>query len=343
MNNKTKYAVMIAMVITVGLCLSTLASAGKPLLINGAGATFPYPIYSKWFSEYAKSDQTVNFNYQSIGSGGGIRQITLKIVDFGASDAPMTDTELKAVKGEILHLPTVLGGIVVAYNILGVTGKVNFTQKALADIFLGKIKRWDDPALAAINPGVRLPAKPIIVVHRADGSGTTDLFTDFLSKANPAWLNQVGRGKTVKWPVGLGGKGNEGVSALLKQMPYAIGYLELSYAVHNKLSYGRIENSAGEFIDCTTESVILAAASATMPADFRISITNADGRGAYPIAGFTWLLVYRKPEDPIKGKALVGFLKWMLREGQQFAGTLGYAPLPKGVMEKVQKTVESIQ
>ncbi len=337
-----KCSVIITMVVVIGLCLAGLASAGKPLLINGGGATFPYPIYSKWFFEYAKVDPTVNFNYQSIGSGGGIKQITVKLVDFGATDAPMTEEELKEVKGEILHLPTVLGGVVTAYNIPGVSAKLNFTQKALAEIFLGKIKKWNDPALMIANPGVSLPDKAIIVVRRADGSGTTFIFTDFLSKANPAWLSRVGRGKAVKWPVGLAGKGNEGISGLVQQIPHSIGYVEFGYAVHNKLSYGRIENAAGKFIDCTTESVTNAATSATMPADFRVSITNAAGAGTYPIASFTWLLVYKEQADLVKGKALVRFLKWMLHEGQQFAVPLGYAPLPLEVIKLTEAAIKKI-
>jgi phosphate transport system substrate-binding protein len=337
-----KCSVIIAMVVTVGLCLATIVGAANLLLINGGGATFPYPIYSKWFSEYAKVDKTVNFNYQSIGSGGGIKQITSKIVDFGATDSPMTDEELKQVTGEILHLPTVLGGVVPAYNIPGVSAKLNFSQKALAEIFLGKIKKWNDPALVAANPGVKLPAESIVVVHRSDGSGTTFVWTDFLSKVNPAWLSRVGRGKSVKWPVGLGGKGNEGISGLVQQVPNTIGYLELGYAIHNKLSYGRVENSAGEFIDCTAESVMQAAASAAIPADFRVSITNAPSRGVYPIASFTWLLLYRQQEDPIKGKALIGFLKWMLRDGQQFAEPLGYVPLPTEVIKLEEGAIKQI-
>ena len=330
--------------VTSCLTLTTVVSAAKLLLINGAGATFPYPIYSKWFAEYATVDPTVNFNYQSIGSGGGVRQIIAKTVDFGASDGPMTDEELKQSPAEILHLPTVLGGVVTIYNIPGVSAKLNFTQKALAEIFLGKIKWWNDEALASANPGVSLPGEPIIVVHRADGSGTTYIWTDFLAKVSPVWSSRIGRGKSVNWPVGLGGKGNEGVAGLVKQTPYAIGYVELGYALQNRLAYGRVENAAGEFADCTIESVTQAAASAaaTMPADFRVSITNASGRSTYPIASFTWLLVYREQEDPVKGKALVSFLKWMLREGQQYAGPLGYAPLPSEVIKREEATIERI-
>ncbi len=326
------------------LIVATLAGAEKLLLINGAGATFPYPIYSKWFAEYAKVNPTVNFNYQSIGSGGGVRQIIAKTVDFGASDGPMTTDELKQVPAPVLHLPTVLGGVVVTYNIPGIETKLNFTQKALADIFLGKIKRWDDAALAGANAGMPLPPQPIVVIHRSDGSGTTYIWTDFLSKISSAWSNVVGRGKSVNWPVGLGGKGNEGVAGLVKQTPYAIGYVELGYALQNRLAYGRVENAAGEFAECTLESVTQAAASVVekMPADFRVSITNAPGRGTYPIASFTWLLVYRDQEDPVKGEALLSFLKWMLHDGQQLVGPLGYAPLPPEVVKLEEVAIGQI-
>ena len=335
----------ILLVLASGLTLATGASAAKLLLITGAGATFPYPIYSKWFAEYAKADPTVNFNYQSIGSGGGVRQITAKTVDFGASDGPMTDEELKQASGELLHLPTVLGGVVVIYNIPGVTAKLDLTQKALADIFLGKITRWNDAALASANANVTLPNQPIIVVHRSDGSGTTYIWTDFLAKVSPAWANRVGRGKSVNWPIGLGGKGNEGVAGLVKQTPYSMGYVELGYALQNQLAYARVENAAGEFIECTPATVTQAAAGAmaTMPPDFRVSITNTPARGAYPIASFTWLLVYREQENAVKGRALVNFLRWMLHEGQQYASSLGYAPLPPEIIKLEEATIEHIR
>ena len=316
--------------------------AAQLLLINGAGATFPYPIYSKWFAEYVKVDPSANFNYQSIGSGGGIRQIIAKTVDFGASDGPMTEDELKQAPGEILHCPTVLGGIVAISNIPGVNAKLNFTQKALADIFLGTIKRWNETALTSANPGVNLPAEPIVVVHRSDGSGTTYIWTDFLSKVSAKWRNTVGLGKSVNWPVGLGGKGNEGVAGLVKQTPYSIGYVELGYALNNHLSDGRVENAAGEFVSCTTETVTQAAAATSMPRDFRVSITNASGRGVYPIASFTWLLVYREQDNPNKGQRIVQFLKWMLHEGQQYAAPLGYAPLPAPVIQLEEAAIDQI-
>src|SRR3989338_2504792 len=334
----------IGVVALLGALVAGTAQAARLLLINGAGATFPYPIYSKWFAEYAKVDASVNFNYQSIGSGGGIRQILERTVDFGASDGPMTDEQLAKAPGELLHLPTVLGGVVATYNAPGVSAKLNFTPEALAGIFLGRVTRWNDPALAQANSGIALPDKPIVVVHRADGSGTTYIWTDFLSKVSSEWSKRVGRGTSVNWPVGLGAKGNEGVSGLVKQTPYAIGYVELGYALHNTLLYGRVENAAGEFVDCTLESVTQAAAGAagTMPKDFRVSITNPPGRGVYPIASFTWLLVYRQQEDPVKGRSLVNFLKWMLQKGQQYAGPLGYAPLPPEVITLEEAAIEHI-
>jgi phosphate transport system substrate-binding protein len=339
-----KRTAYLLLVLAGSFVLAAVADAGRLLLVNGAGATFPYPIYSKWFAEYAKVDPTVNFNYQSIGSGGGIRQVLARTVDFGASDGPMTDEQLRQAPGDILHLPTVLGGVVAIHNIPGMGAKLNFTQKALADIFLGKVKRWNDPTIAGANPGANLPDQPIIVVHRSDGSGTTYIWTDFLSKVSPVWAKTVGRGTSVNWPVGLGGKGNEGVSGLVKQTPYAIGYVELGYALQNRMLYGRLENASGEFMDCTLESVTKAAAgaAATMPSDFRVSITNPPGRGVYPIASFTWLLVYREQENPVKGKALVGFLKWMLREGQPYAGPLGYAPLPPEIITLEEAAIEQI-
>jgi len=314
------------------------------VLINGAGATFPYPIYSKWFSEYAKVDTSVTFNYQSIGSGGGIRQTIARTVDFGASDGPMSDEQLKQAPGEVLHFPTVIGGVVPAYNIPGVKEKLNLTQEALANIFLGKITQWNDPALTRANPKVNLPAKPIVVVHRSDGSGTTYVWTDFLSKISPTWAEKVGRGTSVNWPVGLGAKGNEGVAGLVKQTPYSIGYVELEYARSNQMTFARVENAEKEFVDCTIESLTAAAAGAakTMPSDFRVSITNAPGKGSYPVASFTWLLIYRVQEDPVKGQALVRFLKWMLRDGQKYAGPLGYAPLPKEVIRMEEAAIEKI-
>jgi len=326
------------------LPLLTSVAFGGTVLLNGAGATFPYPIYSKWFDLFAKVEPGVRFNYQSIGSGGGIRQITEKTVDFGATDGPMTDDQLWKVSGALLHFPTVLGGDVAAYNIPEVREKLNFTQKALVGIFTGTLTRWNDPELARVNPGATLPDKPIILVHRSDGSGTTYIWTDFLSKVSPEWEKKVGRSTSVNWPVGIGGKGNEGVSGLVKQTPYSIGYVEWGYAIHSHLTFGLIENAEGEFVDCTVESITKAASAAvkTMPSDFRVSITNAPGKGAYPAASFTWLLIYREQENAIKGEAIIKFLHWMLHEGQRYAPDLGYAPLPEEVISMVEKAIDKI-
>jgi phosphate transport system substrate-binding protein len=307
---------------------------GQKVQINGAGATFPYPIYSKWFSEYNKLHPEIEINYQSIGSGGGIRQVTNQTVFFGASDGPMTAEQLQAAPGKILHFPSVLGADVPVYNIPGVDAELKFTGPVLADIFLGKITKWNDAAVARLNPGVKLPATDITVCHRSDGSGTTYIWVDYLSKASPEWKKKVGVATSVNWPVGIGGKGNEGVAGLVKQTPGAIGYVELIYALQNKIDYGTVQNTAGEFVRATTESVSTAAAAAAkqMPADFRVSITNAPGKGVYPISSFTWLLFYENPKDKQRAKIMVDFMKWALGDGQKFAPELGYAPLPKEVV-----------
>ncbi len=312
--------------------------------LNGAGATFPYPIYSKWFSEYAKSHSGVAINYQSIGSGGGIRQVTAGTVDFGASDMPMTDKQLQDSKVKILNLPTVLGAVVPAYNIPGVTGEVKFTPEALAGIFLGKIARWNDKALTAANPDISFPDKEIIVAHRSDGSGTSFIWTDYLSKVSPEWKTSVGADTSVKWPVGLGAKGNEGVSGLIRQMSGSIGYVELIYAVQNKIPYGSVRNSAGTFVKASLESVTAAAASAPkMPADFRVSITNSPGKDAYPISSFTWLLIPQQAKNPANGKILADFLNWMVTEGQTMTTALAYAPLPDNVVAKEKETIKLVK
>ncbi|MBI4516600.1 MAG: phosphate ABC transporter substrate-binding protein PstS [Deltaproteobacteria bacterium] len=318
------------------LSLLFAGSAHAQLLINGAGATFPYPMYSKWFNLYTQVDPSVRFNYQSIGSGGGIKQITEQTVDFGASDGPMTDEQLRAAPGHIMHFPTVLGADVLTYNAEGVPPRLKVTPEAIAGIFLGKITKWNDPALAATNPGVPLPNRDIIVVHRSDGSGTTYIWTDYLSKVSPEWKAKVGKGTSVNWPVGLGGKGNEGVTGLVKQTPFSLGYVELVYAISNKLPFADVKNQAGSFVQPSLESVTAAAAglAQTMPDDFRVSITNAPGADAYPISSMTWLLVYEKQKDAEKGRKLVQFIDWMLRDGQQYAPTLHYAPLPKEVAAK---------
>jgi phosphate transport system substrate-binding protein len=325
------------------LCLALAVPAVGQTTLNGAGATFPYPIYSKWFSEYHKLHQDVEINYQSIGSGGGIRQVLAGTVDFGATDGPMTDEQLQQAKVKIFHIPTVLGAYVPAYNIPGVSGELKFTPDVLAGIFLGKITSWNDPALMKINPGVNLPNQPIVVVHRSDGSGTTYIWTDYLSKVSSEWKNGPGKGTSVKWPVGLGGKGNEGVAGMIRQMQGAIGYIELIYAIQNNISYGPVKNAAGDFVKASLDSVTAAAASVkNMPADFRVSITNAPGKDAYPISSFTWLLIPEKSKDPNKGKILVDFLNWMLDSGEKMAAALSYAPLPDNVASKVRETIKQI-
>jgi phosphate transport system substrate-binding protein len=313
--------------------------------INAAGATFPYPIYSKWFDEYHKLHPSVQINYQSIGSGGGIRQLLDKTVDFGASDGPMTDEQLQQAGFKILHFPTVLGAAVPSYNIPGVPGELKFTPEALAGIFLGKVTKWNDPAIAGANPGVKLPADDIVVIHRSDGSGTTYIWTDYLSKVSADWQSKVGKNTSVNWPVGLGGKGNEGVAGLLKQTPDSIGYVELIYAIQNSLPYGTVKNSSGEFIKASLAGVSAAAAGAakSMPEDFRVSITNPPGKDAYPISSFTWLLIPAQIQDPAKKAAIKDFLTWMLTSGQQFCEPLAYAKLPKEVVAKEQKAVALIQ
>jgi len=309
------------------------------LLINGAGATFPFPLYSKWFAEYDKQHPGEQFNYQSIGSGGGVKQITEKTVDFGASDAPMTNAELAKAPG-VVHIPMVLGAVAVVYN--GAPAGVKLTGEAVADIFLGKITRWNDPKLQAIPGQPKLPDVAITVAHRSDGSGTTAVFTDYLAKASPEWRSRVGAGKSVKWPTGLGGKGNEGVTGTVKSTPGAIGYVELAYAKQNALTMASIKNADGNFVAPSIESTSAAAAGVDMPADYRVSITNAKGHDAYPIASFTYILLYKDQADATKGKAIVQFLWWAIHDGQKLAGPLDYAPLPKPVVTKVEHTLRTI-
>lgn len=319
-------------VVLASACGATLVA--QNVQINGAGATFPYPIYSKWFDEYHKLHPNVAINYQSIGSGGGIRQITNQTVFFGASDGPMTDEQLQAAPGKILHFPTVLGADVPIYNVAGVKD-LKFSGPLLADIFLGKVTKWNDPAIAKLNPGVALPGTNITVVHRAEGSGTTYIWVDYLSKVSPEWKTKVGVSTAVKWPTGVGGQGNEGVAGLVSQTPGAIGYVELIYALQTKISYGAVQNMAGEFVLASEVSVTAAAAAAAtqMPPDFRVSITNAPGKGVYPISSFTWLLLYENPKDKNQSKIMVDFMKWALSDGQKFTGGLGYAPLPADVVK----------
>jgi len=325
------------------LAFASLASAET--LINGAGATFPYPLYSKWFSEYAKIDTSVKFNYQSIGSGGGIKQITAQTVDFGASDKFLSDAELAAAPGKLLHIPTVMGAVVVTYNLPGIPKGLKLNSEDVANIFLGKITKWNDKRIVDDNPGVNLPDKAIIVVHRSDGSGTTSIFTDYLSGVNSDWAAKVGKGASVKWPVGLGGKGNEGVAGQIKTTQYTIGYVELAYAFENKLPYATLKNKAGAFVEPSIKTTSAAAAAAikNMPADYRISLVNQPAKDAYPIVGFTWLLVYQDQKDKTKGKKLVEFLNWSLHKGQKMAAPMLYAPLPESVVKMVEKTIKSIK
>jgi phosphate transport system substrate-binding protein len=330
--------------IALFLCLAVAIPALSQTTINGAGATFPYPMYSKWFSEYHKAHSDVQINYQSIGSGGGIRQVLAGTVDFGASDGPMSDEQLAQAKVKILHIPTVLGAVVPAYNIPGVTGEVKFTPEALAGIFLGKITAWNDKAITSANAGVNFPNQPIVVIHRSDGSGTSYIFTDYLSKISSDWKNGPGKGTSVKWPVGLGGKGNEGVAGMIRQMEGSIGYVELIYAVQNKINYGSVKNSAGSFVKASLDSVTAAAASVkSMPADFRVSITNPAGKDAYPISSFTWLLIPAQSKDPAKGKIIVDLLNWVESDGQRMTSELAYAPLPESVVNKVKETIKQVR
>lgn len=317
--------------------------------INGAGATFPYPIYSKWFDEYAKVNANAKINYQSIGSGGGIKNITDGTVDFGATDSPMKDEEIQKANSnngnnDIIHIPTVIGSVVLTYNIPGVDKKINLTPEAITGIFLGKIKKWNDPLIAGENKDVTLPDKDIVVCHRTDGSGTTYVFTDYLGKVSPEWKSGPGVAKDVKFPVGQGAKGNEGVTGLVKQLEYSIGYVELVYALQNKLQYANVKNAAGEFITPTLEALSKAAdvSASQMPDDMRTSITNASGPGAYPISSYTYILIFKNQKDEGKGKIMKGFLEWALTEGKKFAVDLGYAPLPEAVTKKALDKIKML-
>jgi phosphate transport system substrate-binding protein len=339
----------IAAILLVIFGLAGFYIARAVLSINGAGASFPEPIYSKWFDEYHKKDPNIQINYQAIGSGGGIRQITEGTVDFGASDGPMNDDQLKAFQDKhgfpVLHFPTVLGAAVPTYNVPGVTAELNFTPEVLAGIFLGKITKWNDPAISAANKGVNLPGNDIVVVHRSDGSGTTYIWTDYLSKVSDEWKGKVGKNTSVNWPTGLGGNKNEGVAGLVKQTPNSVGYVELIYAIQNKMSYGRVKNSSGDFIKADLASVTAAAAGAakSMPDDFRVSITNAPGKTAYPISSFTWLLIPSKFSDAAKRDAIKGFVKWMLADGQSDTEALAYSKLPKEVVAKELGALDKVQ
>jgi phosphate transport system substrate-binding protein len=342
-----KSVAMILSLATAFLVVAVPSSAQT--LINGAGATFPYPIYSKWFNEYHKLHPDVQINYQSIGSGGGIRQVTEGTVDFGATDGPMNDQQLAEFQKKrgcgVLHLPTVMGAVVVTYNIPGIKESLNFSPEAIAGIFLGKITKWDDPSITSANPKVKLPNADIVVVHRSDGSGTSYCWTDYLSKVSDEWKTKVGNGTSVNWPVGLGGKGNEGVSGQVKQTANSVGYVELIYAVQNHLPYANVKNAAGQFVkpDLASTTAAAAAAAKTMPEDFRVSITNAAGKNAYPIATFTWLLIPERIQDPAKHKAITEFLHWMLTSGQDMTAALTYARLPKEVVEREKKAISKVK
>jgi phosphate transport system substrate-binding protein len=325
--------------------LALLAVGASAQNINGAGATFPNPIYSKWFSEYSQLHPNVKINYQPIGSGGGIRQVTEGTVDFGATDGPMSDDQLSSAKVKVMHIPTVLGAVVPVYNIPGVNKDLNFSGDVIADIYLGKITKWNDSRIAKDNPGTSLPDKAILPVYRSDGSGTTYIFTDFLSKVSPDWLSKVGKATSVKWPTGIGQKGNEGVAGMVRQSPNSFGYVELIYAEQNKMSFGAVRNASGKFLKASTGGVTAAAAAAakTMPADYRISITNATGAESYPISSFTWLLIPTHSTDPAKAKALADFLGWMLDHGEGEAAAMTYAPLPKPVQDMVRKSIANVK
>ena len=324
------------------LALGLSASASAQMMINGAGATFPYPIYSKWFDAYTKVDPSVRFNYQSIGSGGGQKQILAQTVDFGASDGPMSDDNLSKAPGKLLHIPTVAGADVVAYNLPG-NPALKLDADTIAGVFLGEVKKWNDPKVAALNPGVTLPDQEIVVVHRSDGSGTTYIWTDYLSKISSEWKTKVGTNTSVNWPTGIGGKGNEGVAGQIKQTPGALGYVELIYAIQNKMPYADVKNAAGKFVKPSLESITAAMATAQIPDDFRFSITNAPGEGAYPICGATWLLVYEQQKDATKGKKLVEFLKWSQKDGEKMAKDLDYASLPESLQARVLKRINEIK
>jgi len=319
--------------------------AARSIQINGAGATFPAPIYAKWFAEYNKLHSDVRINYQPLGSGAGIRQLTERTVFFGASDGPMTQDQLLAAPGKILHLPTVLGGVVPVYNLPGVSQELKFSGPVLANIFLGKVTKWNDPAITALNPGVSLPGTDIVVAHRSDGSGTTYIWVDYLSKVSPEFKKVVGVGTAVKWPVGVAAAKNDGVAAIVAQTPGALGYVELIYAIQTKTAYGQVQNMNGKFVKASIDSVSAAAAAAArqMPPDFRVSITNAPGDDVYPISSFTWILLYLDAKDKAQGKAMVDFMKWALTDGQKFAGEMGYAPIPKTVVDMEMKALDTIK
>ena len=326
----------------VAMAMMTSLAFADSTLINGAGSTFIYPAITKWFDEYSKTNPNVQFNYQAIGSGGGIKQVTSKTVDFGATDGPMTMDQMTQAPGRIYHIPMVMGAVAVAYNIPGVGKGLKLTPEILAGIFLGKITQWNDPKITEQNPGVNLPGSSIVVAHRSDGSGTSFIFTDYLSSVSSDWKGKVGKGTSVNWPVGLGGKGNEGVSGLLKQSPGSIGYVELAYAKENNLTYALLQNKSGNFIEPTIDSTSKAAEGANIPADFRFSIVNSINPDAYPISGTTWLLIY-KQMDSVKGKAIVDFIRWAVTDGQKLTAAMDYAPLPANLVDLIQKKLDQVK
>ncbi len=334
---------MVRCLLLICTLLSAVVPAGATTTMNGAGATFPFPLYSQWFSQYSRIDREVKFNYQATGSSDGIRQILARSVEFGATDKFLTDEELKGAPGRLLHIPTVLGAVVVTYNLPGIGGGIRIPSEELADIYLGKITRWNDPKIAGNNPGVILPDKPITVIHRSDGSGTTSIFTDYLSGVNAQWSARVGRGGSVQWPAGLGGKGNEGVAALVKKTKYALGYVDLAHALENHLPYAHLKNREGEFVEPTIGSISAAVGAGHTPADYRVSLVNQPGKGSYPVVGFTWLLVYAQQKDRVTGRKLVEFLSWSVHDGQKMAAPLLYAPLPASVVKMVEKTLKEIK
>lgn len=343
---RAKFALIIISSVAVAFagCAGGSGSGNAEIRLQGAGASFPNPLYQKWVSEYGKQHTNVKIDYQSVGSGAGVKQIKERTIDFGASDPPMKDEDLKAAPGEILHIPTVLGAVVITYNLAGVSQPLRFPQDVVADIFLGKIKKWSDQRLKTDNPGVNFPDADITVVHRSDGSGTSAVFTDYLSKVSQEWKDQVGSGTSPNWPVGIGGKGNEGVTGQVKQTPNTVGYVELAYAVQNKLPVALVKNKAGSFIEPTIDAVTAAAAAsvASTPEDLRVSITDAAGATAYPISSYTYILAYKAQQDPVKGKALVDFLWWGIHDGEQFAKDLRYAPLPDEIVKRAEAKINSI-
>ena len=341
---KTVKSFVIGVLSVALMSVAAVQGIASEMTINGAGATFPYPLYSKWFYEYSNTITGIKFNYQAIGSGGGINQITAGTVDFGATDAPMSEAEMGKLSGPILHIPTAIGAVAVIYNLEGVSSGLRLTQDLLADIFMGKVTKWNDPRIVELNKDLKLPNADVVIAHRSDGSGTTDIFTNYLSEVNSEWNTKVGRGRSIKWPRGIGGKGNEGLAGIVKQTPGAIGYVELAFANQNKLASAMLRNSDGQFVAPTLAATSAAAAGAakTMPTHFRVSLVNSPGKDSYPIAGLTWLLVYTNQKDEVRGKALVQFLKWAITEGQTMAEALDYAPLPKPVVDMVDTTLKQI-